>query len=125
MARFDPEAATVVAAETLLDQALGSSDDKHQASFCCALTTQGPRIYTVHLPACYSSALDGRVTQWDNKIYAFLGDVTQDIATTICFPANAFTTIANMVAHTEEYILANLQMLNGLEESCPRGKSSQ
>jgi hypothetical protein len=47
MQRFDPEAATVVASEILLEQALGCRADMHQAYLCCAglplLCSNSPR----------------------------------------------------------------------------------
>lgn len=61
------------------------------------------------------SALDGRVTPWDNNLYASLGKVTQDIAPMVCFPSNAFVPAANVLAFTEEHIQANLQGLNVLD----------
>jgi hypothetical protein len=115
MQRFDPEAATIIASDVLLEQALGNRPDLHQAYLCCAATRRGPRVFCIHLPSRFTSALDGRVTPWDNNLYASLREVTQDIATTVCFPTNAFVPTANVLAFTEEYIQANLQGLNGLE----------
>jgi hypothetical protein len=113
--RFDPENAAAAAPEILFEQALGCSSDKHQAYFCCALTRRGPRIYCMHLPSKFVSALDGHVTPWDNNCYAFLGDVTQDTATTVVFPVTAFTPLAPTMVYTEEYLQANLQALNGVD----------
>jgi hypothetical protein len=115
MTCFDPEAAPVFASDVLMEQALGTRHDLHQAYLCCAATHRGPRIYCIHLPSRFTSALDGRVTPWDNNLYAFLGEVTQDVATTVCFPGNAFTTVANILAHSEDYIQANIQGLNGID----------
>jgi hypothetical protein len=124
MSRFDPEVAPAVASEVLLEQAVGSRSDVHQAYLCCTATRRGPRIFCILLLSRFTSALDGRVTPWDNNLYAFLGDVTQDIATTVCFPANAFTPIANVFAYTEEYILSNLQNLNGLDVFPPQAAAN-
>ncbi len=69
----------------------------------------------MHLPSRFVTALEGKVTPWDNNIYAFLGDVTQDITTTICFPNNAFTALPPLTVYTEEHIQANLQARNRLD----------
>jgi hypothetical protein len=117
MQRFDPESPTVVAPETLLEQALGSVGTKPQAYFCCSATRRGPRIFCIHLPSRsrFVGALDGRITPWDNNSYALLGDVTQGITTTVCFPNNAFNVVANVTVFTEEYIQAHIQGLNGID----------
>jgi hypothetical protein len=112
MQRFDPESPTVIAAELLLEQALGSVGTQHQAYLCCSSTRRGPRIFCVHLPSRFVGALDGRTTPWDNNCYAFLGDVTQGIATTICFPNNAFVPVANILTFTDEYLQNHIQGLN-------------
>jgi hypothetical protein len=115
MQRFDPDTANPIASEVLLEQALGTRSNVHQAYLCCASTRRGPRIFCLHSPARFTSALDGRVTPWDNNVYAFLGDVTQDVATTVCFPRTAFNIVANVLAYTTEFIQANLQNLNGID----------
>jgi hypothetical protein len=120
MQRFDPEAATVVASEILLEQALGCRADMHQAYLCCAPTRRGNRIFCVHLPSHFASSLDGRTTPWDNNMYACLGDVTNDIATTICLPITAFTPIANVLAFTKAHLVANIQGENGQDVFPPQ-----
>ncbi len=53
MQRFDPEAAAVIASETLLEQALGSRSDTHQAYLCCALTRRGPPVSALSIHECF------------------------------------------------------------------------
>jgi hypothetical protein len=115
MARFNPEDAGSVDADQLLSQALGSGGNVPQAYLCCASTCRGPQIYLIHLPSRFTSALDGRITPWDNQCYAFLGDVTQDIATTVVFPTTAFATTANTLVYLEDHIQNNIQALNGID----------
>lgn len=115
MQRFDPEHAASIAAEVLFEQAMGAGGTSHQAYFCCASTRRGPRVYTIHLPSRFVSALDGRTTPWDNSCYAFLGDVTQEVATTVVFPANAFQATPSTLVFTEDYLHANLNTLNGID----------
>jgi hypothetical protein len=73
MQRFDPEnpLQAQVNADILFDQALGTPPTSHQAYLCCAATRRGPRIFCLHAPSRFHSALDGRVILWDNNSYAF------------------------------------------------------
>jgi hypothetical protein len=75
--RFDPESPNAVEPVMLFEQAVNGNSSTHQAYLCCVSTRRGPRIYCIHLPAKFPSALDGRVTPWDNNAYAFLGEVTE------------------------------------------------
>jgi hypothetical protein len=67
------------------------------------------------LPNWFTSAIDGHITPWDNNAYAFLGEVTHDTATTICFPSTAFNPTPNPLIRTEEKILNINQNLDGME----------
>jgi hypothetical protein len=53
------------------------------------------------------AAMDGQATPWDDKEYAFLGNVTQGVIVTVEFPANALQVVGNVRAKTSDYILAN------------------
>ncbi len=55
MQRFDPTSDTTVAAEVLLEQALGSGNTMNQAYLCCSALRRGARIYCIHLPMKYTS----------------------------------------------------------------------
>ena len=114
MNRFDPNQANMIQPEVLLDQALGAGGVP-QAYLACAATRRGPRIYVLHLPARFTGALDGRTTPWDNNLYAFLGEVTQGTVTTVVFPNTAFNVIEHIRARTTEFILQNLEAVNGTE----------
>jgi hypothetical protein len=59
--------------------------------------------------------LDGRTTPWDISIYAFLGDVTKDVATMIASPQNAFQVLNLTWVQSKDDILALLPTLNGLD----------
>jgi hypothetical protein len=69
----------------------------------------------MHLLSKFISSLDGRATPWDNSCYAFLGDVTQGIATTIIFPNMAFAPLAPIMIYSEGYLQANAQALNNVD----------
>lgn len=72
-------------------------------------------MYVLHLPACFTGALDGHITPWDNNLYAFLGEVTQGMATTVAFPTTAFNEIENVCIRSADYILQNLGAIHGTE----------
>jgi len=55
--------------------------------------------------------LDGTPTPWDNKSFAFLGDLVQNLISTIQFPDNAFEEIQVQV-QTADYMLHHLDDLN-------------
>jgi hypothetical protein len=52
---------------------------------------------------------------WDNNLYACLGDIIQDTATTVCFPPLAFNIVPNILTYTDEYISNSLPNGNGPE----------
>jgi hypothetical protein len=114
MGRFEPEQENRIPAEVLLEQALGAGCVP-QAYLCCAATRRGPRLYVIHLPARFTGALDGHTTPWDNNLYAFLGEVTQGMATTVVFPTTAFNEIEHIRARSAESILQSLDAINGTE----------
>jgi hypothetical protein len=117
MQRFDPEnpLQAQVNADILFDQALGTPPTSHQAYLCCATTRRGPRIFCLHAPSRFHSALDGRVILWDNNSYAFLGDVTDEVATTVVFPPNAFIIVPAVTTYDAAHIMANIHTLNGFD----------
>jgi hypothetical protein len=59
MQRFDYEHAQAADPATLFEQAVSSNGLAHQAYFCCASTRRGPRIYCIHMPSRFASAVDG------------------------------------------------------------------
>jgi hypothetical protein len=79
----NPAHAINLNADVLFEQAIGTPPSVHQAYLCCATSQWGPRIFCIHAPSCFVSALHGRITPWDNNCYAYLGDVTQEIATSV------------------------------------------
>jgi hypothetical protein len=64
MNRFDVEANPGVTHYMLYEQAVGAGTTP-QAFICCAEQRQSTRIYCLHLPLKYVSALDGMMTLWD------------------------------------------------------------
>jgi hypothetical protein len=115
MQRFDPAAAVPVPPEVLFEQAVGSPPSCHQAYLCCAPMRRSPRIFCLHAPSRFVGALDGIITPWDNTSYAFLGDETQGIATSIIFPTNIFNVSPAINVYTTKHLMAHLPALNGLE----------
>jgi hypothetical protein len=110
MERLDPEVNNPIAQATLFEQAVGLTAVP-QAYLCCALQREQVRIYCLHLPSRYMAVMDGQATPWDDKEYAFLGDITQGVIAMVEFPANAFQVVGNVRAKTSDYILTNLPLL--------------
>jgi len=114
LTRLNVDANPNVTLAMLYEQAVGSGVAP-QAYICCATSQQTTKIYCIHLPSRFVSALDGVATPWDGKGFAFLGEVTQTTVTTVDFPANAFRAIMNTRAKTSDYIVTHLDELG------PRG----
>jgi hypothetical protein len=79
-----------------------------QAYLCCVANAAEVRVYCVHLPSKFVSALDGSTTPWDGQGFGFLGEVTQTMVTTVPFPSTAFRAVMNIRAKTYDYIVTHL-----------------
>jgi hypothetical protein len=111
MRRFDADRPDAPDSATLYQQVVNLGGSTPQAYLLCAETSQGPRIFCVHFPCKYVGALDGEATRWDDKSFAFLGDLVQGMASIVGFPENAFD-IVTLRARTEDFILQHLEELN-------------
>jgi hypothetical protein len=109
MERFNPNANPGLSHVMLLEQAT-SSGPIPQAYLCCATKQNQTRVYCLHSPSKYTSALDGLVTLWDGLSFMFVGDVTQGQATTILLPNKMFRLITTR-AKTTDYIVTHLDEL--------------
>jgi hypothetical protein len=120
MERFDPDVNNVVTPLLLQEQAVASGIVP-QAYLCCAQRQDQVRIYCVHLPSKFPSALDGTTSPWDGSIFAFLGDLVQGVITTIQLPALMFRFVPNTRTHAAEHIATHLDDLGpqGLPEIEP------
>jgi hypothetical protein len=108
MSRFDVHENPGISHVMLFEQAVGAGI-LPQAYICCSATPQrATRIYCIHLPSKIFLALDGVPTQWDGQGFAFLGDVTQQVATTVSFPSNVFRATALNRAPTSDQFIMNL-----------------
>jgi len=87
----------------LYEQAVGMGNVL-QGYLCCTMMQQQIRIYCLHGLSKLISDLDGRVTSWDGKSYAFLGELTHGMATTVEFPEAAFRLVPNIRVRTLDYI---------------------
>jgi hypothetical protein len=101
MDRLDPKMNQAMTPLILLEQAVGAGPIP-PAYLCCALQQNQVHIYCLHLPSCYTGSLDGQVTPWDGKSYAFLGEVIQGVVTTVAFPSTSFQTVLNVHAKTSD-----------------------
>ena len=56
----------------------------------CTPTEGHPRVFCLHRPSCFFPDLAGPPTQWDNRYFASLGDVTDAVITMTYLPTIAF-----------------------------------
>jgi len=112
MTRLDTAQLNAPSSAELLQQVVSLGENTLQAYLFCANTAVEPRIYCAHAPSRYVSSLEGVPTPWDNKSFAFLGDLVQNLISTIQFPDNAFEEIT-LHAKTVDYMLQNLDELAG------------
>jgi hypothetical protein len=79
MDRFDAAQANAPNSDSLFRQVVTQVDTTAQAYLLSSYTSQGPRIFCVHLPSMFCSSMDGTPTRWDDKSFAFLGEVLQGL----------------------------------------------
>jgi len=92
-ARFDPMNNDPVAAEALLDMAVGNPNLPNAYLCCTTLHGNGrPCVYILHSMSKYTPSMDGRVMPWDSSIFCFLGDVLNGSALTVAVPTTLFMT---------------------------------
>lgn len=94
--RFDAIGPDSQDADTLLQVVLGNTNTAH-AFLCCATLAGSPRIYIIHMPTKYIPCLDGRPSPWDNRLFAFLGELIRDNPMTVAFPASGFELVTNNI----------------------------
>jgi hypothetical protein len=110
MARFDIDTNPGVTPVMLFEQAVGVGGAP-QAYLCAVNVQQDVKIFCIHLPSRFVSALDGTVTPWDGRGFASLGEVTGTTVTTVAFPDIAFRPVMNTRAKTSDYIVTHLDEL--------------
>ncbi len=115
MERFDPAHPDAPDSMILHQQVVNSGERTPQAYLCCIDPGTGPCIYCFHFPSKYINALDGTATQWDDRSFAFLGDLVQGLITTAVFPDNAFKQLTVQTYSSNHF----LQHLDDLEPTLP------
>lgn len=110
--RLDPELNNVASHVILLEQAIAPSPHS-LAYLCCATQGTQVQVYCVHQLPRYTGSLDGRETTWDGCSFAFLGDTTEGLVTTVELPATCFQAVMNVRAKTADYIVTHLDELTG------------
>jgi hypothetical protein len=110
MDRFDPETNQLVTPLLLLEQAVVAGPVP-QAYLCCTLQCNQVRIYCLCILSRYVGALDGQMSPWDGNTYAFLGEITQGVVTTVNFPNTSFNPVMNMRSKTSDYIVTHLDAI--------------
>jgi len=125
MHRFDPEINNTISHIILLEQAVGGGPVP-QAYLCCVQRQQQTRIYCLHLPSKYIGALDGKQTPWDSRVFMFLGEVTQNTATSVQLADTAFQAVMNTRVKSLDYMVTHLDELQDLGfPKCKKGKMKQ
>lgn len=120
MNRFATDQPNAVAAEELLRQVVDLGGNQLHAYLCCGDTNgfNGPRIYCLHFPTRFLSALDGQRSMWDQANFAFLGEAVGSQVTTVVFPVDAFNMVTTRVK-TQDYILQHLDTLTEIDPLFP------
>jgi hypothetical protein len=113
MHRFDPEINNTISHIILLEQAVGGGPVP-QAYLCCVQRQQQTRIYCLHLPSKYIGALDGKQTPWDSRVFMFLGEVTQNMVTSVQLADIAFQAVMNTRVKNLDYMVTHLDELQDL-----------
>ena len=103
--RFDPT--NNIPQALIMEQVLGATNAP-QCFLAAFYTTIGYRIFMLHRPARFTARLDGVQTQWDNRIFAYRGDIMFNTMSIVEFPEDAFETtppvqIWNVARLTEEF----------------------
>jgi len=113
MQRFDPMKVGPLNSADLL--ATVSGDPTRPSTYlCCAQLHDTPRIYLIHMLSRYPPSLDGRVTPWDNRLCAYLGDLVQDQPINVLLPDNIFEILPQLYMYDEETLAQELpNMVNG------------
>jgi hypothetical protein len=110
MDHLDPETNQLVTPLLLFEQAVAAGPIP-QAYLCCALQRNQVRVYCLHMPAKYVGALDGQTSPWDGNSYAFLGEITQGVVTTVNFLNNSFNPVMNIRSKSSDYIVTHLDFI--------------
>jgi len=112
MARFEAHVPGAIAGNVLFQQVTGIGAGQLQAYLRCSsgVGQAGPRIHCVHLPTKLHASLEGQPSTWDDRCFAFLGDVVQGHVTNVLFEETSFD-IVTTPARSQAYMSQNLEAL--------------
>lgn len=115
MQRFDAmdEDAAAVPGNTLFQQIVNRGGKVLQSFLCCGRSMNGPRIFTLHLPSKFLASIDGAPSVWDDRCFAFKGDVVQGMVSIVNFPEDAFDLVTERVK-TLPYMVGHLAELDNI-----------
>ena len=105
MALFQADAP--MAHQLLLDRVTGNVTTPQ--AYLAIYTTDTPRVYCLHRPSRFVPAIMGPASPWDNASFAFLGDVTEGIMTSVYFPTDAFTLTPDTDVYSAQESFNHLQ----------------
>jgi len=112
MARFEASVPAAIASNVLFQQVTGIGAGQLQAYLRCSsgVGQAAPRIHCVHLPTKFHASLEGEPSAWDDRCFAFLGDVVQGHVTNVLFEETSFDIITTHT-RSQDYMLQNLEAL--------------
>lgn len=93
--------------QLLLDRVTGNMTTPQ--AYLAIYTTDVPRVYCLHRPSRFVPDIMGTASPWDNASFAFLGDITEGIMTTVYFPPNAFQLTPDTETYSAQEGIALLQ----------------
>jgi hypothetical protein len=102
LGRFDPMRLQGPVSADELRASISGDALRPSCFLCCTALHNIPKIYVVHMLSRYPRAIDGRVTPWDNRIFAYLGDVVQSTPVNVLLPDDIFTFLAPTPVYNEE-----------------------
>jgi hypothetical protein len=113
MMRFNIMIANPVPGPTLFQQVVNRWGGVLQSFLCCGRSLNGPRVFALHLPSKFLAPLDCTPSVWDDRSFAFKGDVVQGMVSIVNFPDEAFEVTTQRVK-TLEYMLRKQAELEDL-----------
>jgi len=125
MQRFDADRDDAVTSAALFQQVMGLGGNVLQAYLCCGQSPVGPKVFCLHLPTRFVSALDGTPAPWNDLSFTFLGEVVQGLVSIVSFPEDVFDAVTEqvktlnyMVQHQAE--LADLPVFPPVAAGCDK-----
>jgi len=111
MNHFDASEPNAPTSPDLFNQVVNSGNTHLQAYLCCGtgVSNSSPRVYCIHSPMRFASALERAPSAWDNMCFTSLGEIFRGQVTNVLFHENMFEeidvqvlTVPHILEHIEE-----------------------